>query len=92
MDNSYIDQIVAQEISKVKCKYAKEKEAINNHLNKKIEHMNEAIQEQKLENKHLLDIIYAKDQELESYKRVESMAISLKKENKRLKAKHNDYE
>lgn len=41
----------------------------------------------------MLDILYAKDQELDgSHKQLENIIISLRKENKRLKAKQQDYE
>ena len=56
-----------------------------------MEILTDSCQKLELENKHLLGIIYNKDQQFES-KKYESTIISLRKENKRLKSKHNDYE
>jgi hypothetical protein len=92
-DNELIDKIVNQELGKLKKMYAKEKESLLNHWNNEIQILTESVHKQEIENKHLVEIIYNKDQEIEgAHKRVENMIISLRKENKRLKAKQNDYE
>lgn len=100
IDNDLIDKIVNQEVAKFKKAYAKEKENLISQWNQEakmrdhhIELLSESVQSQEIENKHLLDIIYTKDKEIEdSHKHLESIILSLRKENKRLKCKQQNYD
>lgn len=99
LDNDLIDKIVAQELSKLKKAYSKEKENLISQWNQEIkmrdhhiEILTESVRNAEIENKHLLDIIYAKDKEIDgNHVHLESI-IRLRKENKRLKSKQQDYE